>query len=154
MSSRSSLHPFRCSSIIKYMLPIHRPLISLLVVISTVLALGILLPAQSLNSQNLAAPLDAPSQIGLLNTSALSLLATNLTAVWAQCNGRIFGTNLNTVSCSGVINSLSVDPSMYSWGTRYDGHVDPPYDRKLPFRWLSRKSWGLIETAALRSLQG
>ena len=120
---------------------VSRPLSRLLVVISTVSAAAIVPPTQLLENQNLAAPLFTPSQIGLFNTSALSLNASNLGAVRTQCNGARFGTHLNIDSCRNAIyNEMSAGPEIGSWGMRHDGHSGPDYNVPLPYRWLSRKS--------------
>lgn len=120
---------------------VSRPLSRLLVVISTVSAAAIVPPTQSFEIQNIAAPLDTPSQIGLLNMSALSLNASNLGAVRTQCNGARFGTHLNIDSCrTAIYDEMSAGPVIGSWGMRHDGHSGPDYNVPLPYRWLSRKS--------------
>ncbi len=130
-----------CScSIIMHYLSVSRPLCRLLV-ISTVSAAAIFPPSQSLENQNIALPLDTPSQIGLLNTSALSLNASNLGAVRTQCNGARFGTHLNIDSCrTAIYYEMTAGPEIGSWGMRHDGHSGPDYNVPLPYRWLSRES--------------
>lgn len=114
-------------------LSVSRPLCRLLV-ISTVSAAAIVLPSQPLENQNVALPLDTPSQIGLLNTSALSLNASNLGAVRTQCNGARYGTHLNIDSCrTAIYNEMAAGPEIGSWGMRHDEHSGPDYNVPLPY---------------------
>lgn len=131
----------------------HKPFVPsllshLLVVISTVLATALLSPDQSYEVQMLEAPSDASSHTILVNTSALSLNASNLNAVRAQCSGPKFGTSLNATSCRNAIDFIPAEQEQRSFGLR---DYAATYDVELPYRWLSRTSWGSISTTGLDS---
>lgn len=122
----------------------------LLVLISTVSA-AILAPVQSLENQNLTAPFDDSSNVVLLNTTALSLNVSNLNEGRPRCSGRMFGTAPNIASCRRAINKITPEQGERTWGMRDDGHSGPEYAVRLPWRWLSRKSWVWIATASFES---
>lgn len=109
----------------------------LLVLISTVSA-ATLAPAQSLENQNLTAPFDDSSNVVLLNTTALSLNASNLNEGRPRCSGRMFGTAPNIASCRRAINKITPEQGERTWGMRDDSHSGPEYAVNLPWRWLSQ----------------
>ena len=126
----------------------HKPFIpSLLshllvvVIISTVLATALLSPDQSDQVQTAEAPSsDASSPPIPANTSALSLNASDLNAVRAQCSGPKFGTSLNGTSCRNAIDFIPAERGQRSFGLRAYAAT---YDVELPYRWLSRTCrWG------------
>lgn len=123
----------------------------LLIVISTVSAAAVRSPAQSLEDQILVAPFDASSHMVLLNTSAPSFNSSDLNAVRAQCSGTRFGTSLNVASCRNALAVVQLGQAVLSFGVRDDGHHGPNYNVKLPYRWLSCKSWKSFPTAVPKS---
>lgn len=134
----------------------HKPFVPsllshLLVVISTVLATALLSPDQSYEVHLLEAPSDASSHTILVNASALSLNASDLNAMRAQCSGTKFGTSLNATSCRNAIYFIPAEHEQRSFGARDFAHSGATYDVELPYRWLSRTSWGSISTTRLDS---
>ncbi|CAF9942872.1 MAG: hypothetical protein ALECFALPRED_010171, partial [Alectoria fallacina] len=121
----------------------HKPFVPsllshLLVVISTVLATALLSPDQSYEVHLLEAPSDASSHTILVNASALSLNASDLNAMRAQCSGTKFGTSLNATSCRNAIYFIPAEHEQRSFGARDFAHSGATYDVELPYRWLSQ----------------
>lgn len=54
-----------------------------------------------------------------------------------QCNGAVYGTNLNRHSCFDAWRNTDWAPQRVSWGPRGPGHN---FQYRLPYRWTSCKS--------------
>ena len=110
---------------------------------ASAISAAVLQPFQSLNNQVLTtngSEIILSSNTTINDAETLQLLNTTISvpaelgAVRAQCNARMFGSDLNVASCQEAFANISPDDHYGSFGMRHDGHQ---YEGILPYQWLS-----------------